>query len=65
MKDSSKSNRAVIGLAIGLAIGSAVGLAYAPQPGTETRNKVFARLKWLLWSPKERYLYLWKKTCRV
>jgi len=53
----------IFGLAAGLAAGLAIGMAIAPRPGEETREMLLTRLKWLTWSPKERYMYLWKRTC--
>jgi hypothetical protein len=26
-------------------------------------GKVLFRLKWLLWTPEQNYLYLWNRTC--
>jgi hypothetical protein len=26
-------------------------------------DKVVLQLQWLLWTPKQKYLYLWNRTC--
>lgn len=65
----------VIGLAVGLGIGAIIGLLYAPESGEDSRRwlrgktqimadalgKLMFNLKWLLMSPRERYLYLWHR----
>jgi gas vesicle protein len=61
-----------IGFAIGFGIGTIIGLLYAPESGEETRqllkektegvmNKLIFNLKWLIMSPRERYLYFWNR----
>ena len=62
-----------IGFAVGLGIGAIFGLLYAPESGEEARrtirgkteviagaiNKLMFRLRWIIMSPREKYLYLW------
>jgi hypothetical protein len=61
----NKSLGAFIGIITGFAVGVAVGMAVAPRPGDETREKIKKRVKWQFWSPRQRYQYLWKRTCGV
>ena len=61
-----------IGFALGLGIGAIVGLLYAPNTGEKTREllskksgaalkRMGSNLKWTLMTPRERYMYLWKR----
>ncbi len=60
-----KAAKTLVGMALGFAVGVAVGMAVAPRPGDETREKIRNRVRWQFWSPKQRYMYLWKRTCGV
>lgn len=62
----------IVGFAIGLGIGAVVGLLYAPKSGEETRQllktkssdavkKMKTNVRWLLMTPRERYLSLWNR----
>jgi gas vesicle protein len=63
MTGSTSLNRqAIVGLVAGLGFGLVVGLVCAPQSGKEIREKIAHRINWFLWTPEERYLYLWKRT---
>ncbi|MCL2150487.1 MAG: YtxH domain-containing protein [Dehalococcoidia bacterium] len=59
---NSNDRLTIFGLAAGLVAGLALGLMYAPQPGAKTRSKLADRVNWLLWTPEEKYLYLWGRT---
>jgi gas vesicle protein len=37
--------RFILGFLIGLIVGASIALAFAPQPGTETRQKVWEQVK--------------------
>jgi gas vesicle protein len=63
MDDSGKLT--IFGLVAGLAAGLALGLIYAPRSGMAMRGKLADRVNWLLWTPEERYLYLWGRTRRA
>jgi gas vesicle protein len=62
---NTKSVGMLVGILTGFTVGIAVGMAVAPRPGMETREKIANRVKWQFLSPRERYLYLWKRTCGV
>jgi len=63
MDDSSKLT--ILGLAAGFAAGLIMGMVYAPKSGATIRGKLADRVNWLMWSPEERYLYLWGRTRRA
>ena len=61
-----------LGFAIGLGIGAIVALLYAPGSGEENRQLIKSKsanmtkrlkfnLKWMLMTPRERYLFLWNR----
>ncbi len=37
--------RFLLGFVLGLLIGASIALAFAPQPGVETRTKVLSRIR--------------------
>jgi gas vesicle protein len=66
------SKNMALGLAIGLGIGAIVGLLYAPGSGEENRQLIKSKsanamkrlkynLRWMLMTPRERYLFLWNR----
>ena len=63
MDDNSKLT--ILGMAVGLVAGLTIGFMYAPKPGVATRGSLSDRVNWLLWTPEERYMYLWGKTRRA
>jgi gas vesicle protein len=63
MNDNDKLT--FVGLAAGLTVGLTLGILFAPRPGKEIREKIGDRINWALWSPKEKYAYLWKRTCKT
>ena len=62
---NDRHTNTIIGLIAGLTVGLAIGVALAPRPGKDTRKKLATRLKWMTWSPEERYKYLWHRTCEA
>lgn len=63
--DNNKSLLTIAGVITGLAAGLVIGITLAPMPGRDARSKIADRIRWSFLSPKERYLYLWKRTCGV
>lgn len=54
---------------LGVAAGVVLGMICAPRSGEETRKqlaeyprRVLFRLRWVFWSPEQRYRYLWNQT---
>lgn len=39
------SMRFILGFLVGFIVGASIALAFAPQPGTETRQRVWAQMK--------------------
>jgi gas vesicle protein len=62
---NDKSLLTVAGILTGLTAGIVIGIALAPMSGKDARHKIAGRVKWSLLSPREKYLYLWKRTCGV